>query len=372
MKVALIRNVQESRNLSMSLYADRLHNALSAHCDIMNVRFESNSIYRLTGLAGLRIQGYIGRFWSFPRQLQHLQAEVFHIVDHANAHLLRALDPARTAVTCHDLMLIKLAAGEIPWHGRRPWTASRIFHWSVNHLPHAGAVLCTSETTRRDIIRLVGCAPERLHVAYHGLDEMFRRIFDVDAIAQARTRFGITWPITVLHVGSNRFYKNLEGIIEALALLGAGWGEKVHLVKVGRDFTSAQRDLIRRRGMSERAHFLGQLSPEDLVLLYNVSDILLYPSLYEGFGWPPLEAMACGTPVVSSDRGSLKEVVGDAAIIVNPEDPEAIAEGVERVLTDIGLRQMLITRGIEQAKKFKWATTAEKVIKVYHEIAATH
>ncbi len=372
MKVAIIRNVRESRNLSMSLYADRLRDALVNQCDVVDVRLEPDFAYQLARIGGLRIQDYVGRFWSFPKQLRFLRANVFHIVDHANTYLIRVIDPERTVITCHDLMLIKLAAGEIPWHGRQPWTASRIFRWSVSYLPRAGAVLCVSEATKRDIIRLVGCVPERLHLVYPGLDEMFRRIFDVDAIAQARMRFGITWPITILHVGANLFYKNLDGVIEALAILASRWHDKVHFVKVGMDFTSAQRKLIRRRGLGRNVHFLGQISPKDLVLLYNISDILLYPSLYEGFGLPPIEAMACGTPVVCSDRGSLKEVVGDAAVIVDPEDPKAIAEGVERVLTDAELRQTLVARGIERAKGFKWATTAEKVMKIYHEIASTH
>jgi glycosyltransferase involved in cell wall biosynthesis len=372
MKVALIRNVQESRSLSMPLYADCLRDVLMEHCGVLDVYLEPDFAYQLAGVTGFRIQDYVGRFWSFPQQLRHLQSDVFHIVDHANAHLIRVLDPARTVVTCHDLILLKLAAGEIPWHGPRPWVAGKTFRWSVDHLPRARAVLCDSESTKRDVIGLVGCAPERLHVLYPGLHEVFRQILDREVRAEARMRFGFTWPITILHVGSPIFYKNVEGIIEALALLSSEWQSRVHIVKAGQDFTPTQWDLIRRRSLRERVHFLGQLSLQDLVLLYNVSDILLFPSFYEGFGWPPLEAMACGTPVVCSDRGSLKEVVGDAAVIVDPEDPKAIAEGMECILTNTGLRETLIARGIERAKQFSWATTAEGVLKVYHEIVGAH
>lgn len=367
--VALIRNVLESRSFSMPLYADSLRNALVPICEPKDVVLEPDFAYKLAGMATLSVQDYVGRFWSFPRQLRSLEADVFHIVDHANAHLLRALDPSRTVVTCHDLMLLKSYAGEIPWSGPRPWIADRAFRWSVDHLTQAGAVLCDSESTKRDVVRLIGCAPERLHTVYLGFHEAFRRMLDAGAIAEARARFQLIWPIIILHVGKHSFYKNLEGIIEAMALLTGSLKTEAHLVKVGQDFTPQQRELIRRRGLGNRVHFFGQTDVRELVTLYNISDILLFPSLYEGFGWPPLEAMACGTPVVCSDRGSLKEVVGDAAFIVDPEDPKEIADGVERVLMDRVLRQTLVNRGFEQAKRFNWTTATEKVFKIYHEIA---
>lgn len=369
MKVALIRNVGESRSLSMPLYADFLRDALAGCCDVGDVCLEPDFAYQLAGVTGFRAQDYIGRFWSFPQQLKGLQADIFHIVDHANSHLLRVLDPTRTVVTCHDLMLLKLVAGEIPWHGQRPWVADTAFRWSVSHLPRARAILCDSESTKRDVVRLIGCDPERLQVVYLGIHQEFRRILDSAVSTEARKRFGFRWPITILHVGKSTFYKNLEGMIEALSLLPAEWRNKVHLVKVGLDFTPPQRDLIRRRGLNERVHFLGQLSLGDLVLLYNVVDLVLFPSLYEGFGWPPVEAMACGTPVVCSDRGSLKEVVGDAAVIVDPETPKSIANGVEKVLSDGMLRETLIARGLKQAKKYNWANTAGQVLEVYQKIA---
>lgn len=369
MKVAMIRNVQESRSLSMSFYADHLRNALMTYCDVVDVHLEPDLIYQLSGTMGFRVQDYVGRFWSLPRQLRNLEADVFHVVDHSNAHLLRVLDRVRTVVTCHDLMLLKLASGEIPWNGQRPWIADKAFRWSVRHMPHAQAVLCDSESTKRDVIRLLGCASEHLHVIYLGIHKAFRRILNQDILSEVRARFGLGSSVTILHVGGSISYKNLEGIIEALVLLPVELRRRVLFIRAGVDFTSAQRDLIERRGLTGQVHFLGQLDLQDLVLLYNVADMLLFPSFYEGFGWPPLEAMACGTPVVCSDRGSLNEVVGDAVFIVDPENPKAIAEGIERVFEDTRLRETLIERGLERAKRFTWAKTAQQVLKVYHEVA---
>jgi glycosyltransferase involved in cell wall biosynthesis len=266
-------------------------------------------------------------------------------------------------------MLLKLDAGEITWDGQRPWIADKVFRWSVGYLPRAKAVLCVSESTKRDAIRLVGCPPERLNVIYNGIHEAFRQLLTHDVLSEARSRFGLDSSITILHVGSSISYKNLEGIIEALALLPVQLRQRILFVRTGLDFTSAQRDLIGRRGLACQVRFLGQLGLQDLVFLYNVADMLLFPSFYEGFGWPPLEAMACGTPVVCSDRGSLKEVVGDAAFIVDPGNPKCIAEGIERVCGDTRLRETLIERGLERAKQFTWAKTAQQVLKVYHEVA---
>lgn len=357
----------------MPFYADCLRKALAEHCEVIDVHLEPDLAYQIAGATGLRVQDYVGRFWSLPRQLSNLKADIFHIVDHANAHLIRALDPARTVITCHDLMLLKLAAGEI--HGlneQQPWIASKAFRWSVNHLPKAAAVLCDSESTRDDVERLVGCLPEHLYVVYLGVEENFKRISDCDILDQTCNRFGIASSVKILHVGKNTFYKNLEGIIEALALLSPVSRDHTLFVKVGRDITPAQRDLIRRRGLSDRVHILGQLSIGDLALLYNISSLLLFPSLYEGFGFPPLEAMACGVPVVCSDRGSLKEIVGNSAYIVDPEDPRSIAHGVEQVLTDEILRKELIARGLERSRDFTWKNTAEQVLNVYERILSVN
>lgn len=368
MKVALIRNVHESRSLSMPLYADCLRDALASYCNTMDVYLEPDLVYRMAGVMDLRIQDYIGRFWSFPRQLRRLNADMFHIIDHSNAHLIRSLNPTHTVVTCHDLMLLKLAAGEIPGPRRQTRIASTVFRWSARHLLNAEAVVCDSESTKRDVLKYIGCVPERVHVVYLGLHKAFREVLDSDVHVKARKHFGLTSYITILHTGKNTFYKNLEGAIKALSLLPNALRSRINFVKVGLDFTSEQWHLARRLGLSEQVRFLGQVNIQDLVLLYNVSEMLLFPSLYEGFGWPPLEAMACGTPVVCSNRGSLKEIVGDAAFIVDPEDPREIADGVERVLTDVQLRERMIAHGLERAKQFSWENTAEQVFRIYQEI----
>jgi glycosyltransferase involved in cell wall biosynthesis len=364
--VALLRNNHEAVNWSMKLYADHVARGLTqAGINLVDVVLPSPVPILQNSAFGRKADHYWARYWSYPRAFRRLQADLYHIVDHANAHWIRRFPAERTMITCHDLILLKLAAGEISWPGKAPRLATAAFRWSVSHLSRAAAVLCVSETTRRDVARLLGCPPNKLHVVYQGVDSAFRRISDPAARLQARQQFGIDWPITLLHVGQHGFYKNVEGLIEAMARLPRHWRERVHLVKAGRGFNDTQAALIRRRGLEGRVHDFGLLQLADLVRLYNVADMLVFPSLYEGFGWPVLEAMACGTAVVCSDRGSLAEVAGDAAHFVDPGDPNAIMRGIVRVLEDDESRAELIRRGFARAGQFQWERAYQQIRSLY-------
>ncbi|MBU4306151.1 MAG: glycosyltransferase family 4 protein, partial [Candidatus Omnitrophica bacterium] len=160
-------------------------------------------------------------------------------------------------------------------------------------------------------------------------------------------------------------YKNVDAVLYALKILREKSGKDVHFVKVGADFTSRQKGLILKLKIKDRIHYLGNLDDSDLNLAYNLSDTLVFPSLYEGFGWPPLEAMACGTPVVCSNRGSLKEIVGNSAIFRDPSDHEGIADAVLFLMSDPEARQNKIRRGFDNVKRFDWKKAAESVFQVY-------
>ena len=142
----------------------------------------------------------------------------------------------------------------------------------------------------------------------------------------------------------------------------------LQLVKVGDDFTEPQQELIKKLGVERCIACLGRVSSADLVRLYQAADLLVFPSWYEGFGWPPLEAMACGTPVVCSDRGSLGEVVADAACLVNPDDPADITRGILRVLEDESYRQTLIDSGLRRSSQFRREDTVTATHSVYRQV----
>jgi glycosyltransferase involved in cell wall biosynthesis len=167
--------------------------------------------------------------------------------------------------------------------------------------------------------------------------------------------------------------KNLSRVVEAFALLRERRPELPHrLAIVGRIGWGVEplQQRVRELQLESVVPFAGYVADEDLPALYSAADLFVYPSLYEGFGIPPLEAMACGTPVVTSNVSSLPEVVGDAALSVNPLDVEAMASAMEKVLTDAALRQTLSERGLERARAFTWERMARLTIEVYQEVSS--
>jgi glycosyltransferase involved in cell wall biosynthesis len=372
MKVLMLRNVSEEKNLSMKLYADRLSDGLAKRCAVKNI-YPWNPPY--AGQRGLKIlnkgMDYIARYGVYPSSLLPRRADVFHIIDHANAHLLACLPSSRSVVTCHDVMLLKLARGEFGKHVPLPLLASKLLKFSLRFLRNAARVITTSQATADDLIKFTGVNHQRIRVVQHGIDPQFKQPPNTEAQSEARLRWGLAenQPV-LLHVGNNWFYKNLEGLIKALAVLQAE--SKINnllLLKVGKRLTTEQRSLALSLGVEKSIREVGLLDNEELQSIYWASDLLVFPSLWEGFGWPPLEAMASGTPVVCSRRGALDEVVGDAAVIVNPEEPESIAAGIISALNDEHLRQSLIQKGLQRAKLFTWERTAEQTFQVYREVA---
>ena len=368
MRVLMLRNVGEERNLSMKLYADRLAQGLGGRCVVRSV-----VPWRPPGLAsghrlGAKALDYVARYGVYPASLFGRRGDVFHVVDHADAHLICSLPARRTVVTCHDMMLVKSARGDMKGPQARPLLATRLLDLSLRFMRRAARVIATSEATAADIVRHLKLPRERIQVIHHGVDPAYRPAPSAHVRQTLRRHLGFAGRAVVLHVGNNWFYKNLEGVIRALAVLRAERGD-VLLVKVGKRLTREQRELADELGVADCVRELGVLSSGELLTVYWASDLLLFPSWWEGCGWPPLEAMASGTPVVCSDRGALGEVARGAALIVNPEEPEAIADGVARVLGDEGLRQSLVESGLERAGQFTWERAAAETLRVYREVA---
>jgi len=230
----------------------------------------------------------------------------------------------------------------------------------------AVTVLTDSEYSKRDIMRRYCVPPEKVVVAPGAADPMFRRIHDQARLAAVRDRYH-TGDEFILYVGKIERRKNLKTLIAAYVRLRQAGAIRAKLVLVGShgwiydDIFAAARE----SGYAEELVFTEYVPAEDLVALYNAAALFVYPSLFEGFGIPPLEAMACGTPVVCSNASSLPEVVGDAALTVDPLDVEGLAGAVARVLSDATLRGELVARGLERAPLFSWDTTARIVRDVY-------
>jgi len=364
--VALLHNYRDDQQPSMRLYAERLGDALRRQ-GISVTRIKPPSVVPdawLNGSPGWgKIDAYAGRFAVYPRLVRDLTADIVHVVDHGQGYLVGGLDARRTVVTCHDVILLALAAGRIG-ASKVPPVALQLFRISLNLAKRAAMVVADSLQTKRDLVTFVGIDPGNVRVIHPGLNQSF--VPDADRGRELRERLGLGAGLLVLQVG-RAFYKNISGVLRVLHRLRRD-GLDVRLVRVGRVLAGEEGRLAERLGISGQVVELGNVPDEEMPALYNAVDLLLFPSLYEGFGWPPLEAMASGTPVVCSRSGSLDEVVGGAALTADAEDIEGLTWHAASVLTNDGLRSELIERGRAHAARFNWERTAGEMIGVYRDV----
>jgi glycosyltransferase involved in cell wall biosynthesis len=311
-----------------------------------------------------RIAGYIDRYLIGQWQAKGRDADVNHIIEHGYGHLAFSLDPRRTVVTFHDAMVSKLQARELPVdaYPRLAMLGNRL---NLAGIRRVAAVITVSESSRNDLLRFTDYDPNRVYAIPEGVSQRFQ---PPDLHGEERQGGQDGRSLRILHVGHCGVYKNIEGILRSVALLIRRLGPQVVFVKVGGPFTPSQLALIAQLGIEEHVQHLGMVPAADLPGVYADADLLLMPSLHEGFGLPLLEAMACGTPVIASNQGSLPEVVGDVGLLVEATDVEGIAAAAERLLTDAEVRADLRKRGLERARAFTWERTARETLAVYRQV----
>ena len=268
-----------------------------------------------------------------------------------------------SVVTAHDL-------GYLHYPDKHPLAARLYLNWSTRHSTRAARrVIAVSQATAHDLHALNGVPQEKIRVVHSGVDETLRPVTDARELAQLKARLGIRGPY-ILHVGSLQPRKNLVRLIEAFdrikdVLPG------LTLVLAGRPGWNYQPiyDRVRTLGLAERVLLPGFVADDDLAALYSGAEVYAFPSLYEGFGFPALEAMACGTPLVCAGTSSLPELVGNAALTFPPTDVGSLAEALQRVLTDRALRAQLIERGFARVQLFSWEQAARETLAVLAEAA---
>jgi glycosyltransferase involved in cell wall biosynthesis len=234
-------------------------------------------------------------------------------------------------------------------------------------------IVTVSEYSKQDIIEILGVEPSRISVIHGAADEFFRPVRDEKRLAAVREKYGLA-PGFLFTVGAIHTRRNLERLIEAVSEASRSLREELELLIVGSPATFTPPVDIwgtaRRCGMEDRVTHLRYVSEEDLLLLYNACALFVYPSLYEGFGLPVIEAMACGMPVACSNVTSLPEVAGDAASFFDPLNVEEMAGAVAGIIADVELREELGRAGLRRSSSFTWRKTAEKMHAVFHEIIA--
>lgn len=270
----------------------------------------------------------------------------------------------RTVVTIHDCIHLMFPQ-YLP--SRLAVVYSRASMWAAAR--KADRILTVSEASKRDILRFFDVPPEKVSVIHNAIDERFLAPPDVPRMEQVRQRYQLDGPF-VLYVGNIKPHKNLDRLIAAFARARQAGPDGLKLVIIGDDVSRypVLRQTVHRNKLDKHVRFLGFQSHETLMAVYRLARVFVFPSLYEGFGFPPLEAMACGTPVVTSNVSSLPEVAGDAALLVDPYDVDALAAGITRALTDEALRADLAARGRARAREFSWAQSVAAMHRIYMEV----
>jgi glycosyltransferase involved in cell wall biosynthesis len=403
--VLLIANYGPDKQQSMIRVADLLESGLrSAGLNVLVTRpslFFGRIFQHRVNLA--KWLGYVDKFLLFPFVLiqRARHCDLVHIVDHSNAMYRFWLGSKKTVINCNDLLAMRSALGEFSEH-RTGITGKILQHWILAGLRRVEHIACISETTRKDVLRLSGRSEREVTRIYLGLSRAFQAELEknlVGNIAEADSAGGATLRPRriatratldssaesevhdaeekeslqqllgkahspyILHIGGEAWYKNRAGVLEIYSTVRRRLSaSSPQLVMVGSPV----------RNTGDGVAFLENISDQDLVVLYRNAELLLFPSLYEGFGLPVIEAQACGCPVVTTGRAPLTEIGGDgAAYVANPTDPGAVADKVVEIL-QLGPaeREQMKRRGFRNAAQFSEPEMTKGYFRLYTALLA--
>lgn len=292
--------------------------------------------------------------WRLPSIVRGLRLDLFHSPYYLKPYLL----PCPSVVNIYDL--ISRLYPEYVSSGARV-----IFEMAIRlAIVTSRLVISVSQSAKEDLVRLLGVPPSKVWVTPLGVDSQFKPVNE-KAIFNLRQKHDLPEGY-ILYLGTNKPHKNLARLVGAFAKAKT----ERKLVLAGKEDPrySEAHEVTKQLGLQDRVVFLGQVSEDDLPALYSGAALFVFPSLYEGFGLPLLEAMACGVPVISSSTSSLPEIAGQAAVMVAPLDLSQLARALERVLGDSNLRASMHEEGLKQAAQFSWERTAVETLAVYRQV----
>lgn len=354
MKILLVGNHNQDsvHSLSMELFARVLYTGLlEVGHEAIWARPKPHAWARVADKPGWgKCAKYLDQFVGFPAPLRKLEdwADVVHVTDHSNAPLLSFLSGKPALVTCHDVIGIKRALGCYR-EERARWSGKILQSWTMANLRRADRIACVSANVASEIGELADIDADRLRVVHNGLNYPFCPMAREDADRQlAELGLPLDRPF-VLHVGSDEWKKNRRGVAEIFVeLKKLNYPAAGHLVFVGAPPNAELQGYLDREGVAHAVSAHGHLSSETLRALYSRAALFLFPSLYEGFGWPIVEAQACGALVATSDREPMREVGGGGAIHIDPENPRAAALAIAGLSE--AEREALRLRGVANAR----------------------
>ena len=371
---------------SMDRYALRLIKGLQEECSDLSVSLGTD-VDALTALSDPASGGvppggtatathvtdqsearrYLSRYFLYPLRLRGRSADVVHVLDHSYAHVIGSHRSTPCVVTVHDLLpVITVQRDRGTFRGR---VRNSLLQWVLRSLRKADGWIVATEWLRAELSDWLG-REDNIHVVPFGVDDAFFEMGNVDR-SEARRSFNIPESaFVVLHVGSVGKRKNIGAVIAAVDGLRNS-GVASWLLQVGGELAAEQMAEIEARNLGPCLTAVGAAGEAVLRQAYRAADVLLFPSLYEGFGFPVIEAMASGLPVVNSGAGGLTEVSGDAAVVVGGREVEPYVTALTRLAEDADWRNELIQRGIRRASTFRWNETARRTAAVYQQLAGS-
>ncbi|MDQ7026035.1 MAG: glycosyltransferase family 1 protein [Anaerolineae bacterium] len=310
---------------------------------------------------------WLARIWQrarlpLPVELFVGQVDLYHATDFV---LPPTRSATRTVVTVHDLSFVRVPDAASP---RLKAYLDVVVPRSIRLADH---VIADSQATKIDLMDLYATPLEKITVLLSGVDSRYNNVLGVPSMT-IRNKYNIPETPYLFTIGTVQPRKNYSRVIRALKILRERGYDLCLVIAGGKGWLENEMvQTIEATGMSDYVNLIGFVDEEDLPVLYQGAECVAFPSLYEGFGFPVLEGMACGTPVITSNISSLPEVAGDAALLVNPLDVEEIAHAIQRILDDSQLKATLIQRGLEQVKHFTWEKSAKQLKQIYTHVLAT-
>lgn len=305
--------------------------------------------------------GYIDKYLLFSSKLQQIKKGIIHVCDQGNAMYIQHLQDKNHLITCHDMLAIRSALGEIP-QNPTSWTGKQYQALILKGLNQAKHIVCVSHKTREELLSISTLRPEQTSVIYNCLNYPFRQLSLEESSLRLATKPELLKIPYVMHIGGDSWYKNRSGLLRVFAHYRRLYPESdIHLLLAGRPLSKELAQLKEELNLNTRVIEWVNPTTEQLEALYSTAQALLFPSLHEGFGWPVIEAQACGCPVVCSSNGPLPEVVGDGALMAQAQEEEEIAHLLSKAIHSFSTRSELIKKGLENVNRF----TPEKIVDAY-------
>lgn len=367
MRVLLIGNY-DSKQKSMQRFTELLRKSL----DDQGIDVRVVKPVHIFGLLPLRKAslkkwiGYVDEFILYPLLLkrQSKWADVVHIVDHCNSVYVDVIKKP-VIITCHDLVAVRKANGDFP--GQKISFTGRILqNWTLRSLKKFRRICCVSENTKADVLRLTEMDTAQVPVVENAINYPFTPLPEKNTAERLNNLNVFSAKPYILHVGGNAWYKNRIGVVKIFSeFLKLPGFSQYQLILAGEQWDAPLRQTVSALNLNDKILERIDVSNEDLRALYTAAEALLFPSLYEGFGWPVIEAQSCGCPVVCSRNSSLPEIAADAAALIDPDD---ICSAAKTLAATVQAPAVWTQKGFENAQRFTPQKMAQKYIAEYHAI----